>query len=32
MTKDTGKTIIKTKDVKKWFGDFQALDGISMEI
>ena len=32
MNKDTGKTIIKTKDVKKWFGDFQALDGISMEI
>ena len=32
MNKDTGKTIIETKDVKKWFGDFQALDGISMEI
>ncbi len=32
MNKDMGKTIIKTKDVKKWFGDFQALDGISMEI
>ena len=29
-TKDTN--IIVTKDVKKWFGDFQALDGISMEI
>ena len=25
-------SIIKTKNVKKWFGDFQALDGISMEI
>ncbi len=25
-------SIIVTKDVKKWFGDFQALDGISMEI
>ena len=32
MNKDMGKTIIKTKEVKKWFGDFQALDGISMEI
>jgi len=29
-TKDTN--IIVTKNVKKWFGDFQALDGISMEI
>ena len=25
-------SIIVTKNVKKWFGDFQALDGISMEI
>ena len=24
--------IIKTNDVKKWFGDFQALKGISMEV
>ena len=26
------KSIIVTKNVKKWFGDFQALDGISMDI
>ena len=25
-------SIIKTNDVKKWFGDFQALKGISMEV
>ena len=25
-------SIIEAKDVKKWFGDFQALKGISMEI
>ena len=25
-------SIIKAEDVKKWFGDFQALKGISMEI
>jgi len=25
-------SIIKTVDVKKWFGDFQALKGISMEV
>ena len=25
-------SIIQAKDVKKWFGDFQALKGISMEI
>ena len=25
-------SIIKTKDVKKWFGDFQALKGISMDV
>ena len=25
-------SIIVTKNVKKWFGDFQALDGISMDI
>ena len=25
-------SIIQTKDVKKWFGDFQALKGISMEV
>ncbi|MDA9706357.1 amino acid ABC transporter ATP-binding protein [Acidimicrobiaceae bacterium] len=24
--------MIKTNDVKKWFGDFQALKGISMEV
>ena len=24
--------IIQTKDVKKWFGDFQALKGISMDV
>ena len=24
-------SIIQTKDVKKWFGDFQALKGISMD-
>ena len=26
------KSVIVTKNVKKWFGDFQALDGISMDI
>jgi len=26
------KSIIVTRNVKKWFGDFQALDGISMDI
>jgi len=26
------KSIIITRNVKKWFGDFQALDGISMDI
>ena len=25
-------SIIQTKDVKKWFGDFQALKGISMDV
>ena len=25
-------SIIQAKDVKKWFGDFQALKGISMEV
>ena len=25
-------SIIEAKDVKKWFGDFQALKGISMDI
>ena len=25
-------SIIKTVDVKKWFGDFQALKGISMDV
>ena len=25
-------SIIRTNDVKKWFGDFQALKGISMEV
>ncbi len=25
-------SIIQAKGVKKWFGDFQALKGISMEI
>ena len=25
-------SIIKTNDVKKWFGDFQALKGISIEV
>ena len=25
-------SIIKTNDVKEWFGDFQALKGISMEV
>jgi len=25
-------SIISTKDVKKWYGDFQALKGISMEV
>ena len=25
-------SIIKTNEVKKWFGDFQALKGISMEV
>ena len=25
-------SIIQTKDVKKWFGDFQALIGISMDV
>ena len=25
-------SIIKTNDVKKWFGDFQALKGITMEV
>ena len=25
-------SIIKTNDVKKWFGDFQALKGISMDV
>ena len=25
-------SIIQTKDVKKWFGDFQALKGITMDV
>ena len=25
-------SIIQAKEVKKWFGDFQALKGISMEV
>jgi general L-amino acid transport system ATP-binding protein len=30
--KGNNMSIIEAKDVKKWFGDFQALKGISMEI
>ena len=25
-------SIIKSVDVKKWYGDFQALKGISMDV
>jgi len=31
-SKPNSKSVIVTKNVKKWFGDFQALDGISMDI
>ena len=32
MTKSTNEPIIVCRDVQKWFGDFQALGGISMDV
>ena len=32
MTTETGNNIIVCEDVKKWFGDFQALKGVTIDI
>ena len=32
MTEPTNEVIISCKNVQKWFGDFQALQGIDMEV